>query len=96
MSEQQAAALTNESHATEEHSPLPWTVYGGWDIHAADNRHVMAQGRPVREHNANAEFIVKAANNHDELVTVLRAILNDASAYQWHGPIRDVLAKLEK
>lgn len=40
---------------------------------------------------ANAHLIAAAP----ELYALVKAIANDKSAYQWHGPAREVLAKAE-
>lgn len=63
-----------------EHTPTPWKVYDDTDPH-----HVKILGRHQDIGNAhiadvlfpeNAAFIVKAANNHDDLITALRRIVS--------------------
>jgi hypothetical protein len=68
-----------------EHSPLPWRVVnvavGQWSVFCADenpwSRAVvnLHSGRPVQEREANAEFIARACNSHDELTAALSAVL---------------------
>ena len=78
-----------------EHSPLPWSIVGSLvdqlyyigganaicDIHRSgyvengDSRF----HRTPKEDEANAEFIVKAVNCHDELLAALKAFMRAPS-----------------
>jgi hypothetical protein len=68
------------------HTPTPWQVEGSIYEHMAagirggSNRAIAQVWKGPRGH-ANAEFIVRACNAHDDLVAALKAIVdhNEAS-----------------
>lgn len=69
----------DEAKQRREHSPLPWSQHC-FLIKSAKGDHVTHTGMgnlpPSRssESEANAEFIVRAANNYDALVEALEAL----------------------
>jgi len=78
-------------HTSSAYTALPWRiglsecpgVYGGeqhWAVFGPDARGVIADVErnlgPVAR--ANAEFIVRACNNHEELLTACKMSLQDA------------------
>ena len=76
---------------TSAHAPTPWHtglsecagVYGGeqhWAILGPNTTGIMAdlEGGLGAKSKANAEFIVRACNNHDELLTACKMSLQDA------------------
>lgn len=80
-----SAPTTIPLHTTEQvggHTPTPWKVDPRYcdDIIGGDGRDVAETllsaeyMRPADERRANAEFIVRAANNHDGLVAALREV----------------------
>jgi hypothetical protein len=65
-----ATASTGEVGVAVPHSPLPW--HAGIDVIATPNGSMciccrQSGARPEQDH-ANAEFIVRAVNNHDALL----------------------------
>lgn len=88
------------------HTPTPWRTYAGRAIvFDADGNYVAYCGQShfieTEEQKANAEFIVRACNSHDELVAALED-LSGLCERAWDGivigkPIRNtakrVLAK---
>lgn len=70
-----------------DHTPTPWEVFdngrllviapgAGWSVFEIEASH--QPDRPT--HEANAAFIVRAVNAHDDLVKALRTIVDGASA----------------
>ena len=56
-----------------EHSPLPWRTVPSWnDIYAADGRSIADV-----DGSANAEFIVRCVNSHDDLLAALKWLAGD-------------------
>lgn len=82
-----ATASTNQSHA--QHSPLPWHVAeassGGFfvDVRGDDSRLLaIAAKTGIRgEAEANAAFIVRAVNAHDDLVAALTQARREYGAF---------------
>ncbi len=68
-----------------EHHPLPWSVDGAGRqamIRAADLRIVALRHQATAdEHQANAAFIVRAVNAHDELVKALTWAMEQIPGY---------------
>ena len=66
-----------------EHSPTPWFAedFGHWILirHKADFRILARLARHHKDAKANAEFIIKAANNYKDLVKLLKQISDDYS-----------------
>jgi len=83
-----------------KHTPTPWHVGGrdGRIFYAADGYAVsdatVFHGRHEGEHTANAEFIVRACNAHDDLVKALQGVIRvaDRSTAEFDAA-RDALAK---
>lgn len=79
------------SNNTRQHTPLPWELDAhlvGQIINFDGSKLVARAGRvgpsydvdPDQiERNANAAFIVKAVNSHDQLVTALRFYANQSN-----------------
>lgn len=80
-----------------KHTPLPWRLYEGDDyisVGTTDPSDPLIldtigqrsndPDRPEDEQVANAEFIVRAVNSHDDLLAVCRAVL-DRHSYQGTG-----------
>ena len=84
-----------------EHSPLPWKeelghIYGSDGFHACDPRCERADADSMATMDANAEFIVRAVNHHDELVAARMLLtFSDAPNFDCIRQSRAVLAKLE-
>ncbi len=65
----------------QKHTPVPWTLFSsngvievqeeGSPVPVVNWHGFDDSSRPADEHEANAEFIVRAVNNHDDLVAVL-------------------------
>jgi hypothetical protein len=105
---QHASAVREDA---QRHTPTPWQVeldmIRDGDINICDQEsqfiaHIDCRDGPNDTFDfpretalANAAFIVRAANAHDGLVTLLNAIAADKSAYQWRVTIKAVLAKVE-
>lgn len=82
--------------STVPHSPLPWAVTGNfahesehgepWNAirvgggYAFDMMSPPAMGDAT--HYANAEFIVRACNSHDDLLAALKTIQGNASLHE--------------
>ena len=75
------------------HTPTPWHVSAHWDsyyspyylLHGdvpADNEQTATSIRD--QHEANAAFIVRCCNSHDELVKALEELLEDCDG--WSNP----------
>ena len=69
---------------TAKHTPGPWSFNGAATISAEskfiavvaiDKRYTLLEIPEVREQQANAEFIVRACNSHDELVGVVNELV---------------------
>lgn len=72
---------------SDQHTPTPWYVYAGGGIRTMDEEYV-----PLFQ-AANAAFIVRAVNAHDDLVAALTRIAN----HPWLGPEASyVMAKSAK
>lgn len=81
----------------DEHTPGPWDVqppFSGmpsrWLVTSADGV-VCDLGLNCGPQPANAQLIAAAP----EMLAALKAIAADASAYQWHGVVRALIAKAE-
>jgi hypothetical protein len=103
--------MTTKAKAERAHTPLPWSVSGldkRYICHLSDNGTGMPRSMSVArlverisETEANAEFIVRAVNSHDELVAVvevtLRALTNPGPGTPSHSALltqlRAALAK---
>lgn len=63
----------------EKHTPTPWHVAGygilGPKAVLSDQICVTMNSRPVEERKANVDFIVRAVNAHDELLSALIELL---------------------
>jgi len=72
------------------HTPTPWTVNGHCVIHK-DPEHLVADccddlmSKSGERAQADAEFIVKAVNNHDLMVELLRRLVKARDHYAEHG-----------
>lgn len=76
-----------------KHTPIPWSTDGAYVLPLADQAKaqpgtlfvamcgISSSYRPPEETKANAEFIVRACNNHDALVATVRDLLPWASEY---------------
>jgi hypothetical protein len=77
-----------------EHTPLPWEVRpyvaGGWPIHAKQGPVTVCPA--IAHGEADASFIVKACNMHDELLRALIGATHALYSYQ-HGNASTELAK---
>ena len=73
---------------TVGHSKLPWDVYGFESVRSPEGG-VIVDTKGLKS-NANAEFIVKAVNNHERLLDLLRVV----SFYITEYPT--VLGKIEE
>lgn len=88
---------------TVSHTPTPWKLYPHLfgQIESQDETKLITRaGRvdPVTdldqcERAANAEFIVRACNSHDQLVAALKAVVEFYS-YAEYGPIAQARAAL--
>lgn len=72
------------------HTPTPWRIAGSAAIRT-DTGHPPNDGWigsvHWRNRAANAEFIVRAANCHDDLVTALKILVQDVLQYEaWQRP----------
>lgn len=77
------------------HTATPWVFNGGdslpiLHIYAPDNKHVFHESRETSEHEANAAFIVKAVNAHDELVELISQI-SLTPAEDWESNRENIL-----
>lgn len=71
---------------SQEHSPLPWSAYGGridfkydiWDAYGNCVADVETGFVDEATNCANAEFIVRACNSHEELVQAAKLLLTFA------------------
>ena len=101
---------------TEQHTPTPWTVYDAADayypgIDAARRTVVVfgsadeecgVRGDTPEEAEANARFIVRAVNSHDEMLealTLARTFMVDFEGLpetDAHNPLRIVDAAIAK
>jgi hypothetical protein len=62
-----------------EHSPLPWHVGPHYKSDVMSREGIVAEARMLTPQGiANAEFIVRACNAHDELVAALKALTQDS------------------
>jgi hypothetical protein len=92
-----------------EHTPTPWhrnippaskynTIFSGRNTHVL---HLSSSGLDNKEIEANADFIVRAVNAHDDLVAALEAVIDyedvmlPAGSYgeEVHNKARAALAK---
>ena len=75
-----------------KHTPLPWDVQNKGNLHGVNARHEVVEGVNNGEKNlptiarmpdlsersyANAAFIVRCCNCHDELVGALKSVIQD-------------------
>ncbi len=63
-------------------TPLPWRAVNrgssnDWDIEGPDGMDMCGMLRGMLYHQADAEFIVRAANSHEELVEALTTLVAD-------------------
>ena len=60
-----------------KHTPGPWEIGGAWQckIHESATQKVICS-LPLDDDLANAAFIVRACNNHDDLLIALRQLVN--------------------
>lgn len=89
----------------EKHSPIPWAISDGhkgliYCRVGKDTREVGRCGMGTdRQANANAAFIVRAANNFDALVACLKDAVapfqGDQSPPRWVSVARAVLDRAE-
>lgn len=78
-----------------KHTPLPWEHSGNQIVSGAIEICEMEERYIIGERKANAQFIVKAVNCHDDLLAALKAIeaagmlKSDTTAeyYSKHGAI---------
>lgn len=63
----------------------PWVCNG---VMPADTWHMSKEEKDATEHMANAAFIVKACNSHDELVAALKNSLDWLASYQGGGAVK--------
>lgn len=61
-----------------EHTPLPWRLEQKWHWVVGPNGESIARIRRLDERPANAEFIVRACNSHDDLLAALER-------HEWFG-----------
>lgn len=62
------------------HTATPWTFDGGdhapvLHLYAQDGKHLFHGERSLAEQEANAAFIVRACNAHDELVAIVGELI---------------------
>ena len=77
------------------HAPLPWVVI--YEDAYVEPDIIAANGETVSDcfmNPANAAFIVKACNHHNELVEALKALL-DTNSIEADSKARSLLSKLE-
>jgi hypothetical protein len=65
-----------------EHTPLPWHFSRKYRYVSDINHRVIAEIAPLHAFQANAEFIVRAVNNHDALVEALQALVDNINDYE--------------
>ena len=76
-------AASADPSATARHTPTPWTSGGTIYEHMCADIRQGNLGEPVAQvwqgpHGyANAEFIVRAVNSHDELIFALKTLADD-------------------
>lgn len=88
LGQESSLEVASESRSSDTsrgtHTPTPWMVdgearYAGFRIIDGNKRSVAAfpstSTRPPEERNANAALIVKAVNNHAQLVGMLQDVL---------------------
>lgn len=62
---------------TTQHTPTPWFTTGGDLIQAKDAGCALLRMMSAsQEKEANAAFIVKAVNNHEELLSILSELID--------------------
>ena len=90
-----------------EHMATPWKIYCDTDrypgLQAAGNKTVVifgnegeeagVRGRTPEEALANAAFIVRAVNAHDDLVRAIDGLLLCGEPNEWTNAARAALAK---
>jgi hypothetical protein len=75
---------------TAKHAPTPWEIAADGTFKASNRRYVIVW------EPANAEFLVRAVNAHDDLVTALKeASLYVQSSSDCYARIRSTLDKAE-
>ena len=80
------------------HSPLPWTYKTSFnfpmemEIYACDDIEVCSFNT---NRKANAEFIVRACNNHEKLVEALNKIYDSTDNFKIHKIAKQALAEAE-
>lgn len=80
---------------TAQHTPTPWKT-GDLYIWGADGEPLDLAARPRPERKANAEFIIRACNSHDELVAALGSAQSWLAGYMAQTPdLIDVRRKVE-
>jgi len=58
-----------------KHTPTPWELYADSYIQGSDKKDVLKVIWTDERHDANAAFIVKACNAHDELFKAAQNVL---------------------
>ena len=69
-------------------TPLPWRAYVGFDGKSsirAEHYYIgsMDSGIPNDENKANAAYIVRACNNFEEILKMLKAVTSALRSYQY-------------
>lgn len=83
------------------HTPTPWkncenAIYGADRTPICDTMRVLNVDNNDSPYEANAEFIVRAVNSHEELVEALKIVLANASMpTDIRENTKQVLAKAE-
>ena len=61
-----------------KHTPTPWKANKwapGWEISAPESHYTVCRLTDCNNEEANAAFIVRACNSHDELLEALKGLL---------------------
>lgn len=98
--------MKTETKVTHTPTPLPWKVSNNRDveIYGSSYRIVVMVGGELHRDKANAAFIVKAVNSHQEMLCLLYqcqgftqalALNGHEGAQILHKDITDALAKAE-
>jgi hypothetical protein len=102
------STASDPNRTTPDHAPLPWHVGPHYHTDIYSRNGFVAECRPMNAPQplANAEFIVRACNTHDDLVGALKFVLAfyepDAGEYldteAWkraHAQAKAAIAKAE-
>ena len=81
-----------------KHTPTPWVALGR-DIEDSNGEHLATTyhmaGGEIGISSSNADFIVRACNNHDQMVAALKAILPFAEQHNDEGPTDESWQSIE-